>query len=77
MNAVRDVLFTGGPALAPGSPATAVAGSSNGAGVMAPGGAGTSVARVQISIALGFLVAVAVLVMLNKAGFKFSVTVGG
>lgn len=77
MNAVRDVLNAGIAPQAPGSPAAAIAGSSTGAGVMAPGGASTSVARVQISIALGFLVAVAVLVMLNKAGFKFSVTVGG
>jgi hypothetical protein len=75
-NAVRDVLFVGGPATAPGSPAAAIAGSSTG-GAAAPVGPGTSVARVQISIALGFLVAVGVLVMLNRAGFKFSVTVGG
>jgi len=77
VNAVRDVLAAGGSApMAPGSPAFTAAGSSTGA-VAAPTGAGTSVARVQISIALGFLVAVGVLVLLNRAGFKFSVTVGG
>lgn len=76
-NPIRDVL-AGSNAPPPGTPAATVAGASTGAGLVAtPTGAGTSVARVQISIALGFLVAVAILVLLNRAGFKFSVTVGG
>lgn len=75
---LRDVLYTGGAPIAPGSPAATVAGSSNGtAQVTNTTGTTTSVARVQISIALGFLIAVAILVLLNRAGFKFSVTVGG
>lgn len=74
---IRDVL-AGGPATMPGTPAAAIAGASTGAnGVSSPAGASTSIARVQISIALGFVVAVGVLVLLNRAGFKFSVTVGG
>jgi hypothetical protein len=73
--AAREVLF-GGAATAPGSPAATIAGNSTGTtGAMTT--SGTSVARIQVSIALGFLVAVAVLVLLNRAGFKFSVTVGG
>ena len=38
--------------------------------------AGTSVARIKVSISLLFLIAVAGLVLLHRAGFRFSVTVG-
>lgn len=39
-------------------------------------GAGTTVARLKVSISLLFLLAVAALVLLHRVGFRFSVTVG-
>jgi hypothetical protein len=72
-NPIRDVLYANAAPLPPGSPAAAVGSATPGAGaaVGAPHGA-----RVQIGITCAFVVAVAVLVLLNRAGFKFSVTVG-
>lgn len=37
---------------------------------------GTSVARIKISVSLMFAAAVLALVLLHRAGFRFSVTVG-
>lgn len=39
-------------------------------------GQGTSVARIKISVSIMFLAAVVALVLLHRAGFRFSVTVG-
>lgn len=84
-NAIRDVLTGAGAAPAPGTPMATVAGASNGTPASTGGGmatvgntqgGSTSVARIQVAIGLGFLIAVAILVLLNRAGFKFSVTVG-
>lgn len=84
-NDMLDVLRGGGmPGFASPTPVAQIGSSvplnggqqPRGAAVCNTSGGQTSLGRVQLTTALLFLGAVAALVLLNHAGFKFSATVG-
>lgn len=73
----------GPPAVAGPTPAAQIGSSvpsgpagARGASISNTSGGNVSLGRVQVTTAVLFALAVGALVLLNKAGFKFSVTVG-
>lgn len=64
------------PAAQIGSSVPSRPGGASGATISNTSGGNVSLGRVQVTTAVLFLLAVGALVLLNKAGFKFSVTVG-
>lgn len=77
-NGILSVLGSPGVSMDNGmsSPQAAMAGWNGGAAVQNSSGSAAQLGHVQIATAALLLLSLAVLVAMNKAGFRFSVTVG-